>query len=129
MLVDGEEEQRRRLPAEVGEIAALESRIRGKSFWQIEAEGELALKPGFDRVPVGGNYLRRCVCRERGDVLVACLGNQRGRFAGDERGLMRVAFEDEDAGEDQQQGERLRRGGRLGAPSAPRPRPLGEDGA
>lgn len=53
VLVDGKEEQRRWLSVEVGEIAAFENRVCRKNVGQVEAKGQLTLKPRLYRVMVG----------------------------------------------------------------------------
>ena len=41
---------------------------------QVEAEGDLALEPGFHRVPVGGDHVNRIGATQRGHVQVGKFG-------------------------------------------------------
>ena len=102
MLADAVEQQGRGLIVEIGEVGAFELCVDGKIIREIEAEGELALEPGFDGVPVRRDDLRRLVGGERGDVLIAGFGDESSGFRGDDGGLVRLTLEDGNAGEGKQ---------------------------
>ena len=90
MFVDGEEEQSRRLPVEIGEVSAFEGRVRRQAcgVGKIEAEREAALEPGLDGVAVGGDDLWDGGSGEGGEVLVE-------EFASESAALMERARDDE----------------------------------
>ena len=72
MFVDGEQQQGRRLPFEIGQVRAFEGRIRrkGLGIGKIEAERKAALEPGFDGVAIGRDDLRRRAAGESAEVLI-----------------------------------------------------------
>ena len=72
MLVDGEQEQRSRLPFEVSKVRAFEGRIgrKGLGIGEIKTERKAALKPGFDGVAISRDDLRRRAAGESAEVLI-----------------------------------------------------------
>ena len=79
MLADAVEQQRGGLVVEISQIGSFETCVAGQILRQVEAEGKLALEPGFYGVAVGGEHLRRGVGGKRGDVLIADFGYERGK--------------------------------------------------
>src|SRR5580692_409923 len=73
MAADAEEQLRHGTIAEIDEVCAVERGTVGQRIGQIEAEGQLALEPRLDGVPVGRNDLRWLVRGECCDMQVASL--------------------------------------------------------
>lgn len=78
VFVDSEEEQRSGLSLDIGKIRPFEGRVRWESLsiGKIEAEGKPALKPGFDRMAIGGNDLRGRCAGKGGEMLVEKFGGE-----------------------------------------------------
>ncbi len=77
MLANAVEQLGNRSVVQIGQIGPIERRAGWKVLRQIKAERYFALKPRLDRVSIGRNHLRRQASRERSDVLIEDLGNQR----------------------------------------------------
>ena len=72
MFVNGEQEQGRRLPINVGQVRAFESGIGGQGcgIGEVEAERETSLEPGFDSMAVSRDDLRGRSIRESSEMVV-----------------------------------------------------------
>src|ERR1700722_5947629 len=92
MLADAEEQLGGGLIVEIGEIGSVEGGVCREVLREVEAEGNLALKPGLHCVAVGGDDLRGGVCGECGDVEIADFGGGGGVDGGV---LPRAALDEE----------------------------------
>jgi len=104
MLPNAIKQLRSRLIANIGQICPIEFGIGGQLIRKVEAERQFALKPGFHRMPVSGDDLRRRTGREPGNMLVGNLRHQRSGFGSCVLRLLGVSLENENRNSYQQYG-------------------------
>jgi hypothetical protein len=103
MAADTEEKLCRRAVMEIGKVRAVKFCVGWKSFWKVEAEGQLSLEPGLHRVPVGGDHLRWLIGGERCYVLIKNLAYQASLLQGSDLCVLGLTLRGYPASSDDQQ--------------------------